>query len=145
MKTLKYCFLFLTALVFLSCATSNNSNVVTIVRSTGTELGTAAASAFVGENRKTGKTSGDTKKYGYIVSGNEKSSQVKRLAANSLTEATDIAYANALYEVIQQARAAGGNALNEVVSTVNREFDFNINAEIVTVTITATIVKTNKK
>lgn len=145
MKTLKFYVLFLTALAFISCATAKNSNIATITRSTGTVLGTASATAFVGENRKTGETSGDTKKYGYIVSENEKSSQVERLAANSLTKATDIAYANALYEVIQQAREAGGNALNEVISTVNREFDFKINAEIVTVTITATIVKTDKK
>ena len=129
--------------VLFSCASLGNGNFNTIVRGSGSVLGTVTASASVTENRKTGKVTGDSMKYGYIIArdGNE-NKQLKKLAANSLTNATDTAYANALYEVIQQAKKKGGNALNEVISTNKRSFDKNSDDETVTVTITAQIIKT---
>ena len=143
MKALKF-FSLLTfcAGVFFSCSSSQNSNTTTIVRATGTVLGTAVATASVDEHRRTGKTMGDTQKYGFLVTENEKTSQVQRLAANSLTDATKKAYANAMYEIIQQARKMGGNALNEVKSTANKDFDLETQIETVTVTITAEVIKT---
>ena len=143
MKKLKfYLALIPLLLIFFSCASGGKAVVDTIPRGTGKTVGTAAATASVTEDRKTGKSiDGDTLKYGYIVTGDRKdNSQVKRLAANSITNATDKAYASALYEIIQQARKMGGNALNEVVSTNNRTFDKFKDTETVTVTITAEVI-----
>ena len=144
MKKIKFYFaLVLLIMVFFSCASTGKTSTDTIIRGTGSVLGTATATASIIENRKTGKTTGDTRQYGYVVTNNNRSqSQVKRLAANSLTNATDTAYANAMYEIIQQARNIGGNALNEVVASNKRSFDISTNDETVTVTITAEVVKT---
>jgi len=145
MKKLKYSIILIPLVtVLFSCAsTAGNGAIESIFRGTGSVLGTVTASASVTENRKTGKVTGDAKKYGYIITkGSDDNKQLKRLAANSLTNATDTAYANALYEIIQQAKKKGGDALNEVVSTNKRNFDQASNNETVTVTITATIVKT---
>lgn len=145
MKKIKFYFVLIPIVTFLfSCASAGKVLDYTIVRGTGPVLGTASATASVSANRKTGKMTGDTMNYGYIINENEnKNSQVKRLAKNSLTNATDTAYANALYDIIQQAKMKGGDALNEVVSTAKRSFDLNTDTETVTVTITANIVKTN--
>jgi len=142
MKKIKfYCALILLVLVFFSCASTGKTSTDTIIRSSGNVLGTVTATASISENRKTGKTTGDTLKYGYITNENEKS-QVKRLAASSLTTATDTAYANALYDVIQQAKNMGGNALNEVIALNKKNYDIYTETETVTVTITAQVIKT---
>ena len=152
MKKLIFCFaLFSLVAFFFSCTSTrkesldtnvrDTGNVDTIVRGTGNVLGSVTATSSVSEDRRTGETTGDTLKYGYIVSGNGKdNSQVERLAANSLTNATEKAYANALYEIIAQAKKMGGNALNEVVSSNKRSFDLSRNTETVTVTITAEVI-----
>ena len=122
---------------------AQNRTTDTIVSGTGQVLGTVTATTSVTEHRKTGETTGDTKMYGFVVTGRGRSDrQVRRLAANSLTNATNIAYANALYDVIQQIKKMGGNALNELAAANNRSFDLNTNTETVTVTITAQAVKT---
>jgi len=136
-----YFTLILLAMVFFSCASTGKTSTDTIIRSTGNVLGTVTATASISENRKTGKTTGDTLKYGYVTNEKEKS-QVKRLAANSLTNATETAYANAMYEIIQQAKNMGGNALNEVVSVNKKNYDLFTENETVTVTITAQVIKT---
>ena len=151
MKSHKYLLKFdllliVSAVIFFSCASAPMGITDTMVIGSGSELGTASATASVGEHRRTGETTGNSMKYGFIVTAdNNKSSHVKKLAANSLTNATETAYANALYEIIQQAKMAGGNALKEVVSRIDRRFDLNTNIETVTVTIRATIIRTDKK
>ena len=131
-------------LVFFSCASGGSAVVDTIPRGTGKTVGTATATASATEDRSTGKPIGDALKYGYIITGNKiDKSQVKRLSANSLTNATEKAYANAMYEIIQQARKMGGNALNEVVSKNTRTFDRAKNTETVTVVITAEVIIKN--
>ena len=144
MKTIKNLLLFtFFAGLFFSCSSSQNSNTFTIVRGTGDVLGSVTATASVNEHRRTGETSGDTQKYGFLLNQNEKNTQVQRLAANSLTDATKTAYANAMYEIIQQARKMGGNALNEVTFSAKKDFDMETQIETVTVTIIAEVIKTN--
>ena len=126
------------AFLLFSCA-SAPITTDTIARGAGRALGTVSASASVSENRESGKITGDTLKYGYLVTGDGRDSQAKRLATNSLTSAAETAYANALYEIIQQAKKMGGNALNEVVSVNKRSFDLYAGTETVTVTVTAEV------
>lgn len=130
------------AFLLFSCASSGKSAVESIPRGSGAVLGEVSAVASVSENRKTGKTSGDTQRYGQLTNQRGNSSQVKRLSADSLTSAAEIAYANALYEIIQKARAMGGDALNEVASSNRRSYDPQTDDETVTVTITAQVIKT---
>ena len=142
MKKNKFCsVLILPVIVLFSCVSSVKISTDTIVRGTGVVIGTVTASASVSENRETGETTGDTLKYGYLITWNEKdNSQVNRLASHALTNATETAYANALYEIIQQAKAMGGNALNEVASVNKRNYDLSAETETVTVTITAQVI-----
>jgi len=143
MKKIKYCLL-LSALVliFFSCVSKEQAVTDFFPRGMGDVLGSVSATATISKVRKTGETTGDTMQYGYLANESGRTTQAERLAASSLTDATEKAYAIALYDIIQQARAMGGNALNDVVSTNRRSYNLNTDTETVIVTITAHVVKT---
>ena len=117
----------------------------TIMRSAGVNLGTVSASAAITEDRATGKITGDTMKYGYINDTTKKSNnRARKMINSSISPAMEKAMAIAIYEIIQQVREKGGNAVTDVVSYTDREYDPETRIETVTVTVTADAVKTDK-
>ena len=134
--------MFTLVLIFYSCVTTEQAVTDSMAKGIGEVIGSVKATATITQVRKTGVTTGDTMQYGYLTNERGSTTQVQRLSASSLTNATDKAYAIALYDIIQQARAMGGNALNDVVSTNRRNYDLNTDTETVTVTITAHVIKT---
>ena len=141
--------LILSVLVFGSCASgaaSGNGEIIT--RSAGTVLGTVSATAAVSENRTNGTISGDTGKYGFIdnmpqsrIIGQKNNSRELQNRLSGLSEASDKAIANAVYEIIQQVKAKGGNAVNNVATDLKRNYDPETKIETVTVSIAADAVR----
>ena len=137
-------------LVFGSCATRKNN--IVIMRGTGVEMGSVQASATVSENRITGETNGDTGNYGYIdkmsdalTEGlNTGAYESKRKSEKAVPNgAANKAYANAVYDIIQQIYAKGGDGLTNVLSNVERNYDPQTHVDTATVHIKAEAIKRN--
>jgi len=135
-----------------SCRSSPAQGPV-MARGTGSQLGTVSASATLTENRATGAITGDTKKYGFFDTMPEAVSRqlqdnrntgAKKPKANAMSVA-EKAYAVAVYDIIQQINAKGGDAVTNVLSQINRDYDMETRIETVTVSITASAIKTDKK
>ncbi len=121
---------------------------------TGAQLGTVTVSVTLTEDRTTKVITGDTKKYGYFdkmsdallreLKGNTGSDNLQKKKTDMPTLA-EKAYAVAAYDVIQQIRAKGGNAVDSVVSKVDKNYDPETKIETVKINITANAVNTKKK
>jgi len=119
---------------------------------TGSQLGTVSASATLTENRATGKITDDTKKYGFFdTMPDAVARQLKdnrgggaKSKANAMT-AAEKAYAIAVYDIIQQVKAKGGDAVATVLSRIDRDYDMETKIETITVSITANAIKTGRK
>ena len=141
----------LAMMVIASCVTANVNNII-IHRGTGDFLGTVHATAVVSENRADGKTSGDTGNYGYIDNMSDAlatglntgaySSKSQKPGPNG---AANKAYANAVYDIIQQIYAKGGDGITNVLSDVKRQYDPKTRTDTATVSITADAIKLEKK
>ena len=140
---------FITLFISVSCASQAVAGKVEVInRGAGTSLGTVFAAAEVSENRDTGVITGDTKKYGLIenipisrvTTGKKPPKQGKQKYEVS-KDAAEIAYANAVYEIIRQVKAKGGNAVTEVISNVTRNFDVETRIETVKASVTAEAIR----
>jgi len=139
----------LLAVAFGSCVTNNN---IVIKRGTGDSLGTVQASATVSEKRSTGETTGDTGKYGYIDKLSDAYTSALNTGAYKAKSnksvpngAANKAHANAVYDIIQQVYAKGGNGLTNVIANVDQNFDIQTGIDTATVIIKADAVKLDKK
>jgi hypothetical protein len=110
-------------------------------------VGTAVAAAVVEENRETGEITGDSKKYGYVenipvsrVTTGKKPPKEAKQEYNPPANAAEIAYTNAVYEIIQQAKRMGATGVTNVISDVQRHYDPETKIEKVKVTVTADAV-----
>jgi len=135
----------------VSCASQGKTgknaagnNVEVIRRGAGTHLGTVFATAAVTEDRENGTFSGDTGKYGLVenipisrVTTGKKPKKQETPKYEIPTDAAERAYANAVYEIIQQVKAKGGNAVTEVISKVDRNYDPETHIEVVQVSVSA--------
>ncbi|MCL2761934.1 MAG: hypothetical protein FWD36_01845 [Treponema sp.] len=143
-----------TLLMVNSCATNNAAdNSVVIKRGTGVNLGSVHATATVLENRVTGETTGDTGNYGYIDkvsnafadslnTGAYKNDANKSNAKNQIPNgAANKAYANAVYDIIQQIHAKGGDGLTNVLVDLERNYDPDTRTDAATVSISAHAIK----
>ena len=131
-------------LTFNSCKSAPD-NTDTILRSDGARLGTVSASANITENRATGEITGDTMKYGYINDTAKKSnSRAREMIDTATSPIMEKALANAIYEIIRQVKEKGGNAVTDVISTTERNYDPETRIETVKVTVTAAAIKTDK-
>jgi len=142
-------------LVAVSCASQGKThgkapgktskNVEVIRRGAGTQLGTVYATAAVTEDRAKGTISGDTGKYGLVenipisrvTTGKKPPKSEATQKYEVPADAAEKAYANAVYELIQQVKAKGGNAVTEVVSEVIRNYDPETRIETVQVKVSA--------
>jgi len=136
----------LALLAICACASQakTGKNVEVIRRGAGTELGTVYATAAVTEDKEKGTFSGDTGKYGLVenisvsqVTTGKKPPKSEAQKYEVPANAADRAYANAVYEIIQQVKAKGGNAVTEVISEVKRHYDPETRIEIVEVRVSA--------
>jgi len=145
----------LPALLPGACASQASAGIDTIKRGTGQQLGTVYANAAVFEDRTTGIVSGDTLKYGYIegVGGAYAAGRTAgkpavlwklRPSASLKVPGTALekALANALYDIIQQARKNGGNAVTDVLTNIDRSYDPQTRIETVKVSVSAEVIKT---
>ena len=144
----------LCSLVFLSFNSCSSTKGITMVHGTGAQLGTVTVSVTLTENRATGVITGDTKKYGYFdkmsaallreLKGNTGSDilQKKKTDVPTLSEK---AYAVAAYDIIRQVKAKGGNAVDNVVSNIDKNYDPETRIETVKINIIANAVNTKKK
>ena len=130
----------------VSCASQVKADVVEVIqRGAGTQLGTVYATAAVTEDRETGIISGDTGKYGLVenipvsrvTTGKKPEKSRKKQKYEVPVDAAEKAYANAVYEIIQQVKAKGGNAVTEVISEVIRNYDPETRIETVQVSVSA--------
>ena len=141
-------------LVFLPFSSCSSANGITMPHGTGEQLGTVTVSATLTENRNTGIITGDTKKYGYFdkmsaalqreLKGNTGNNYSQKKKTNIPTLA-EKAYAVAAYDIIQQIKAKGGNAVDSVVSKVDKNYDPETKIETVNIYITANAVNTKGK
>jgi len=117
---------------------------------TGAQNGTVSASVTVTENRATGKVTGDTGKYGFFNKMSDAvSRQLKDNRSFSAKEAeagvmstAEKAYAIAVYDIIQRVRAKGGNAVANVLSKIERNYDPETRIETIKIFISADAIKT---
>lgn len=140
--------------VFSVCSSASRagqSNIEVIKRGAGAHLGTVQAEAAVSEDRETGKITGDTGKYGFVENipvsrvTTGKKPDKKQENQNSIpANAAEIAYTNAVYEIIQQVKKMGGDAVTDVVSNVDRNYDPDTKIETVYVRVSAAAVKLKK-
>jgi len=138
-------------LALVSCRSSPKN---TIANGTGTQVGTASASVTLTENRATGEITGDTKKYGFFetmpdvvvrqLKDNNRNVSAKGAKAGAMSIA-EKAYAVAVYDIIQQVRAKGGDAVTNVLSKIDREYDMDTKIETVKISINAAAIKTGTK
>jgi len=134
-------------LALVSCASSSEN--VMAAHGTGAQMGTVSANVTVTENRATGEITGDTKKYGFFdTMPDSVSRQLKDTrsgGANGAMNAAEKAYAIAVFDIIQQVRAKGGDAAANVLSKIDRNYDIDTKIETVKITISAAAIKTGKK
>jgi hypothetical protein len=138
-------------ILFNSCSSAKG---ITMAHGTGAQLGTVTVSVTLTEDRTTGVITGDTKKYGYFdkmsaallreLKGNTGNDNLQKKKTNVPTLA-EKAYAVAAYDVIQQIMAKGGNAVDNVISKVYKNYDPETKIETVEINITANAVNTKKK
>jgi uncharacterized protein YbjQ (UPF0145 family) len=138
--------------------TSNISGYVALDPSQYTILGTVSASSTVTLDRANGVSTGDTSNYGYI--GDEESglavgeartisSSFYGLMPTTTTVVTTPqgsahkAQANAMYELIQQAKAKGADSIIHVTTDVRRALNAETNVETVTVDVSGIAIKVN--
>jgi len=144
----------LCSLVFLSFNSCASTKGVTMAHGTGEQLGTVTVNVILTQDRNTGVITGDTGKYGYFnkmsaalqreLKGNTGSGNLQKKETNVPTLA-EKAYAVAAYDVIQQIKTKGGNAVDSVVSQVDKNYDPETRIETVKISITANAVNTKKK
>jgi hypothetical protein len=140
----------LAALTLCSCSSAPKN---TMAHGTGTQVGTASADVTLTEDRSTGKISGDTGKYGYFDRMSDALARELKGTGRTLyleedeakPNLAEKAYALATYEIIQQVRAKGGNAVANVLSNVDKNYDPETSIETVKISITADAIKTAKK
>ena len=138
------------SILFISaCASQTNSGRIEVIqRSAGTSIGTVSASSAADENRNNGKITGDTGKYGFVenipvsrVTTGKRPPKGQQQEYKIPKTAAEIAYTNAVYELIQQVKAKGGNAVTNVASNVERNYDPATRIETTQVFITADVIK----
>ena len=140
---------FITLIISVSCASQALPGKMEVMsRGAGTSLGTVYATAEISENRKTGKITGDTRKYGLIenipvsrVTTGKRPPKQEKQSYEVPKDAAGKAYSNAVYEIIQQVKAKGGNAVTEVISNVTRNFDIKTQTETIRVSVSAEAIK----
>jgi len=139
-------------LALVSCGSSPSPGTV-MAHGTGAQMGTVSASATLTENRATGEITGDTKKYGFFDTmpdtlsrqlKDNRNVSAKGSKAGGMSVA-EKAYAVAVYDIIQQVRAKGGDAVTNVLSKVDREYDMDTKTETVKIIVSAAAIKTAKK
>ena len=137
----------------VSCASQVKAGDVEVIqRGTGTQLGTVYATATVTEDRGKGIISGDTGKYGLVenipvsrvTTGKKPAKSRAKQKYEVPADAAEKAYANAVYEIIQQVKAKGGNAVTEVISEVIRNYDPETRIETVRVSVSAEAILLSK-
>ena len=130
----------------VSCASQVKAGDVEVIRrGAGTQLGTVYATAAVTEDREKGMISGDTGKYGLVenipvsrvTTGKKPAKSRAKQKYEVPADAAEKAYANAVYEIIQQVKAKGGNAVTEVISEVIRNYDPETHIETIQVSVSA--------
>ena len=132
----------------LTIASCSSLAKQTMKHGTGTPLGTVLADVTLTKNRA-GRITGDTGKYGYFdkmsatlprkLKGTGRNTAQEGSSANPTL--AEKAYAVAAYEIIQQIKAKGGNAVANVVSNVDKNYDPDTRIETVRVIITAEAIK----
>ncbi len=132
--------------VFFSGSCATRAIVDTMRRGAGEHLGTVSAQAAVSENRTTGEITGDTLKYGYIDRVTAGGVADRRSGGNPGKNAVpkgaaDKALANALYEIIQQAREKGGDAVTDIITEIDKQYDPHTQTETATAKVSAQAVK----
>jgi len=127
---------------------ARTGNVEVIRRGAGTQLGAVSASAAVTENRDTKEIKGDTGKYGYIenipasrVTTGKKPDPREKQKYTVPQNAAEIAYTNAVYEIIQKAKKLGATGVTNVISNVERNYDPDSRIEEIKVSVSADAVK----
>ncbi|MDR1972941.1 MAG: heavy metal-binding domain-containing protein [Treponema sp.] len=139
--------------------TANISGYVALDSSQYTILGNVSASSRITVDKAKGLTTGDTMNYGYIgdednaLSIGEASSVTSSSFYGLVKSKTTVvttpqgpahkARANAAYELIQQAKAKGADAIIHITTDVKRSLDAKTNIETVTVDITGIAIKVN--
>jgi hypothetical protein len=139
---------FILSAVCGACASQSKAVTVEVMRrGAGKELGTVVATAAVTEDRGTGEITGDTKKYGFIenipvsrVTTGKKPPKQAKEDYSIPTNAAEIAYTNAVYEIIQQAKKMGATGVTNVISDVKRNYDPDTKIEKVQVRVAADAV-----
>jgi hypothetical protein len=139
-------------LVMLALNSCSTAPANTMAHGTGAQLGTVTASVTLTEDRASGQITGDTGKYGYFdkmsaalereLKGPSRNAYLQDNPGPSLAEK---AYAVAVYDIIQQIKAKGGNAVDNVLSDVDKNYDPETRIETVKISITANAVNTKKK
>ena len=138
------------ALLCGSCASQarQKGTIEVMKRGAGTTLGSVSATATVAENRASGEIIGDTKKYGFIegvplsrVTTGKTAEKQKKDPYAIPTDVAEIAYTNAVYEMIQQAKTLGADRMTNVLSTVHRNYNMETGIEEVSVSVTGDAVK----
>ena len=137
----------LSVLICGACASQPGGKTIEVIRrGAGTKIGAVFASAAVTENRKNGKVAGDTKKYGFVEGipvsrATAGKNNGKQQSYTVPKKASEIAYTNAVYEIIQQAKQMGANGLTNVISNVERNYDPVTQMETVKVNVSADAVR----
>ena len=141
-------FTLITLFIISSCASQAFSNIEVIKRSAGTSIGTVYASSSATENKNTGKITGDTKNYGFVenipvsrVTTGKRPPKDEKQEYKIPKTAAEVAYTNAVYEIIQQVKAKGGNAVTNVISNVERNYDRVTGIETIRVNVSADIIR----
>ena len=140
-----------TAILILlaSFASCSSMTKVTMKHGIGALLGEVSATATLVKSRA-GRITGDIGKYGYFDRMPDTLvKELKGARKNPLPDEenpadptlAEKAYAVAAYQIIQQIKAKGGNAVANVLSNVEKNFDPVTRIETVTVIITAQAIK----
>jgi len=135
-------------LALISCGSSPDT---VMAHGTGAQMGTVSASVKLTEDRATGEIAGDTKNYGFFdkmpeaVSRQLQDNRSDSAKGSKAMNVAEKAYAIAVYVIIQQVRANGGDAVANVLSKIDRDYDMETKIETVTISITANAIKTGKR
>jgi len=144
---------FLAVLPLLALISCGSSPDIVMAHGTGSQMGAVSANITLTENRASGEITGDTKKYGFfdtmpdavsrqLKDNRSGSAKGSKAAALNIAEK---AYAIAVYDIIQQVKAKGGDAVANVLSKIDRNYDMETKIETVKIIISATAIKTGKK
>jgi hypothetical protein len=134
-------------LLVLALNFCSTAQATTMAHGTGAQLGTVTANVSLTEDRATGKITGDTGNYGYF---DKMSAALERelkgtgsaYIQNTSQSLAEKAYAVAAYNIIKQVKEKGGDAVANVVSNVDKNYDPETRIETVKISITADAIKT---